>query len=112
MWGDRSISILGYIQSEAVVGDDVGLLEAGNAFSNFEVDPVVRGKCTKVVMCDDIVRYGVEGKTNTLVAVYGNIIIEVIMSRTRNLERGVESMLFRRHLFVVRLAQCMAVTPG
>ena len=61
--GDGSIDVLGKMQSEAVVGDYAGLLEAGHAFSDFKVDPAVRGKCKKVVLCNDLVRYGVEGQT-------------------------------------------------
>ena len=33
--GDRGITVLGEMQSEAVVGDDAGLLEAGHEFSDF-----------------------------------------------------------------------------
>ena len=68
--------MFGKMQSEAVVGDDTGLLEARHDFSYFEVDPAVRGKCTKVVLCYDIVRDGVEGQTHVLIVVHGRIIIE------------------------------------
>ena len=57
--GDRSIAVLGEMKSEAVVGNDSGLLEAGCAFLGFEVDPVVRDKCKKVVLYHDLVRDGV-----------------------------------------------------
>ena len=33
--GGRGIAVLGDMQSEAVVGDDAGLLEAGHNFSDF-----------------------------------------------------------------------------
>ena len=39
--GVGGIAVLGEMQSEAVVGDDAVLLEAGHAFSDFEVDPAV-----------------------------------------------------------------------
>ena len=68
--------MFGDMQSEAVVGNFSGLLEAGHAFSDIEVDPAVRGKCEKVVLRDDIIRDGVDGKTHVLVAVHGCIIIE------------------------------------
>ena len=58
---DGGIATLGKMQSEAVVGNDAGLHEAGHAFSGFEVDPAVQGKGTKVVLCNDLVRDGVEG---------------------------------------------------
>ena len=64
------------MQSEAVVGDDSGLLEAGHAFLDFEVDFVVQVKCKKLVLCNDLVRDKVEGQTHVLVAVHGRIITE------------------------------------
>ena len=63
------------MQRWAVVGDDAGLLEAGHTFSDFELDPAVQVKCKRVIMCNDIVRDGVEGQTHVLVAVHGRIII-------------------------------------
>ena len=57
--GGGGIAVLGKMQSEAVVGNDAGLLEAGHAFSGIELDPAIRGKCTKVVLCDYLVRDGV-----------------------------------------------------
>ena len=67
--------MFGEMQSEAVIGNDAGSLEAGHAFSDLKVDPAVRGKCKKVVMRDDLVRDGVEGQTHVLVEVHGRIII-------------------------------------
>ena len=75
--GERGISVFGKIQSEAVVGNDSGLHEAGHAFSDLEVDPAFQGKCEKVVLHDDLVRDGVEGQTHVIVAVHGCIIIEI-----------------------------------
>ena len=83
--GGGGIALLGEMQSEAVVGDDAGLLEAGNAFSDFEVDPAVQGKCTKVVLCDDLVRDGVEGQTHVLVAVHRRIMIEIFNVENKQL---------------------------
>ena len=74
--GDGGIAVFGDMQSEAIVGNDAGLLEAGHAFSDLEVDPAVLGKCKKVVLRNDLIRYRVEGQTNVLVAVHGCIIIE------------------------------------
>ena len=68
--------MLGEMQSEAVVSNDVGLLEDEHAFSDLEVDPAVQVKCKKVVMRDYLFRDGVEGQTHVLVAVHGRIIIE------------------------------------
>ena len=73
--GDQGIAVLREIQSEAVVGNDAILLEAGHAFLDFEVDPAVKNKCRKVVLCDDLVRDGVEGHTHVLVEVHERIII-------------------------------------
>ena len=39
--GYRGIAVFGEIQSEAVVGNDTGLLEAGHAFLYLKVDPAV-----------------------------------------------------------------------
>ena len=39
--GDGGIVIFGEKQSEAVIGNDASLLEAGHAFSYLEVDPAV-----------------------------------------------------------------------
>ena len=58
-------------------------------FSDFEVDPSVQGKCTKVVLCDDLVRDEVEGQTHVLVAVRGRIIIEIF--NVGNKELGTRS---------------------
>ena len=69
--------MFGEIHSEAVVGNDAGLLEAGHAFLGIEVDPAIKGKCKKVVLRNVIVRGGVEGQTYVLVAVHGCIIIEI-----------------------------------
>ena len=60
--GDGGIAVLGEMQIEALVGDDAGFLEAGHAFSGFEVDPSVRGKCKKFVLCDDLVRVEWRGR--------------------------------------------------
>ena len=47
--GDGGIAVFGNMQSEAVVGNDSGLIESRHAFSDIEVDPAVRSKCEKVV---------------------------------------------------------------
>ena len=39
--GGGGIAVIGKMQSETVVGDDAGLLEARHAFLDFEVDPDV-----------------------------------------------------------------------
>ena len=39
--GDGGIAMFGEIQSEAVIGNDAGLLEAGHAFSDIKVDRAV-----------------------------------------------------------------------
>ena len=54
--------MLGEMQIEAVVGNDAGFLEDGQAFLDLEVDPAVRSKCKKVVLHDDLVRDGLEGQ--------------------------------------------------
>ena len=46
---DGGIPVFGEMQSEAVVGNDSGLIESRHAFSDIEVDPAVRSKCEKVV---------------------------------------------------------------
>ena len=74
--GDGGIAVLGEMQSEAVVDDDARLLEAGHNFSDFEVDPAVRGKRKNVVMHNNLVRDRVDGQTHVLVAVHGRIITE------------------------------------
>ena len=60
--GDGGIAVLGEMQIEAVVGNDAGFLEDGQAFLDLEVDPAVRSKCKKVVLHDDLVRDGLEGQ--------------------------------------------------
>ena len=74
--GDGGIYVFGEMKSEAVVGNDAGLLEAGHDFSYLEVDPAVRGKCEKVLLRGYLIRDGVEGQTHVLLAVHGCIIIE------------------------------------
>ena len=74
--GEGGIAVFGEMQSESVVENDAGLIEAGHAFSDLEVDLAVQGKCKKVILPDDLVRDGVEGQTNELVAVHWRIIIE------------------------------------
>ena len=39
--GDGGIDVFGEMQSEVIFGNDAGLIEAGHAFSDFEVDPFV-----------------------------------------------------------------------
>ena len=39
--GEGGIAVFGEMQSESVVGDDAGLLEARHAFLDFEVEPDV-----------------------------------------------------------------------
>ena len=39
--GDGGIAMFGEMQSEAVTGNDAGLLEAGHAFSDIKVDRAV-----------------------------------------------------------------------
>ena len=51
-------------------------LRPGMPFSDIEVDPDVRGKCKKGVLCDDIVQDGVDGQRHVLVAAHGCNIIE------------------------------------
>ena len=74
--GDGGIAVFGEMQSEAVVGNDAGLIEAGHDFSDLEVDPAVRGKCKMIVLHDDLIRDEVKGQAHVLVAVHGCIIIE------------------------------------
>ena len=75
--GGGRIAVFGEMQSEAVVGNDASFLEAGHDFSDIKVDLAIQGKFKKIVLCDDLVRDGVEGQTYVLVAVRGRIIIEI-----------------------------------
>ena len=57
--GDGGIAVFGEIQIEAVIVNDAGFFETEHAFLGLEVDLAVRGKCEKVVLSDDLIRYGV-----------------------------------------------------
>ena len=53
--GYRGETELGEVSFESVVGDAAGLIEAGHAFSDLEVDPAVGIECAEAVMFNDFV---------------------------------------------------------
>ena len=54
-WGSgyRGETELGKVSFELVVGDAVGLLEAGHAFSDIEVDPAIGTERLEAVLFND-----------------------------------------------------------
>ena len=53
--GYRGETKLGEVSFKSVVGDAAGLLEAGHAFSDIEVDPAVGTERAEAVLFNDLV---------------------------------------------------------
>ena len=75
--GNRGESKMGNMSFEPVVGNAAGLIEAGHAFSDIEVNPAVGTKCTEVVLFDYFVRDTSQREFHVLVAVHGGTVVKI-----------------------------------
>ena len=102
-----SVAKFGKVDFESVVGD----FSAWHALPNIHVYPPISDECTKVVLGNNF--FGDDGKGNfhILVPFHRWVVISFMLSSVRNRASGVDTVLSSRHLFVVRLAQDVVVTP-
>ena len=76
---DRSITKLGDMCSEAVIGNSAGMFETGHALSDYEEDPTSRAsKATKVVLVDNFGWKDVEGELHILETRHGGVVVEIL----------------------------------
>ena len=106
------ISKIGVMHLEAVIRNVPGLFQAWHSFADFHINPAVGGQGAKIVLTDHFVGYNVQGKFYVFVPGHWSVKIKFFMSRVRNRALGVETMVFIRHLVVVRLAQFVVAIPG
>ena len=77
-YGNRGEPKMGKMIFDPVVGDAAGLFEAMRAFSDPEVNLVVRTECAEVVLVDYFVRDAGQCEFHVLVAVHGGAIVEIL----------------------------------
>ena len=97
---------------EPIVRDVAGLFQAWNAFADLQVYPYVRCKLEEVVLGDDLLREYCQADFHILVTPHRGVVIKILNVKSDERSPGVEIVLFKMHLFVVKLAQLVVVSPG
>ena len=76
--GDRSISKLGEVDIQPVIGNAAGLFETRHAFANLHIDPAVGAdEAAQVVLFDDFIQEEIQGEFHVLVLGHGGAVVEV-----------------------------------
>ena len=64
---------------QPVIGDESGLFETRNDFSDIHIDPAVRAdEAAQVVLLNDLVREEIQGKFHVLVSGHGVVVVEML----------------------------------
>ena len=90
----------------------VSLFQAWHASVDLQVHPSVGCELVEVVLGDDFFRKYLQADLHILIARHGSIVIKYLISRVSKRAQGVEMVLFKSRLIVIKLEQLVVVLSG